>query len=159
MRQWCAIATLYLIAAGQAQAAPGGLVTSVESPVYETPGEPPELARKASVCMGKILKPGFTTAPTIIAQDIEGGRIVANNAFNFGDYFMFKTITEGRSTLTFEARPGRFRLVNTDIQEFTLNSWSAVLDPKKPRADDIRGTLNGISDRVAKCVMEPADNW
>src|SRR5690606_40631806 len=66
-----------------------------------------------------ILKPGFTTAPTIVSSDIEAGQIVANSAFTFTERFIFVFDYTGRAKLLFEARPDRFRITFSRSEEHT----------------------------------------
>lgn len=145
-----------------ASSARAEILATVESPVYEAPGAPPELARKAVVCIGRIIKPGFTTAPTIVAQDIEGGVVVANVAFEFQDRALVILTYPGRAKLTFEGRPGRFRMVSSEIEKFVEGAgfgWSSVVRPKKAAKAGAEAVLLKISDDVAACVKQASADW
>jgi hypothetical protein len=148
---------------GVAGAARGEVLERVESPVYEAAGTPQELARKAVVCIGQVVKPGFTTAPTIVAQDIEGGRVVANNAFSYVVSIGKRTRQlRGRSTLTFEGKNGRFRIVHTDVQGFigmAPKSWEPIETPPVGMGNTAESDLQAISARVAACVQATPGRW
>ena len=129
----------------------------VESQVYEVAGTPAELARKAVVCIGQTVRSGYTTAPVIIAQDIEGGRVVAQSAFGFTTAYAIPE--RGRATITFEAKPGRFRIVHSDIERLSYSSWVPVSKPKTTRKASIDTVLGEITEAIASCVKAPPADW
>lgn len=132
----------------------------LDSPVYEAAGSASELARKAAPCIGRIVKPGWTTAPTIVAQDIDGGTIVANAAFEFAKRFAFAVDVErGRAKLTFQAKEGRFRIEFTEIQWLIGRDWYPADKPKKRLNGDIEAVLLNISEQVSACVKAPTGEW
>lgn len=140
----------------------------LESPVHDAPGTPQELARKAVVCIGQLVKSNaetisdraprtpFAPAPVIVSQDIEAGRVVANSVVPGAT----------RSTLTFEAKPDRFRIVQTGIETYIAPSpfavfpgWYPVRRAKPPKVAFIERQLIEVADKVAACVKAPAADW
>lgn len=153
MRWWLA-AAFAVIGATDVQAQQ--YLERVESPVYETTGDVAALAGRAATCAAQILKPGMSTAPTVLATDLEGGVVVANNYFEFvGNLYVLKA----RSKVRFEARPGRFRITHTDIEVFNSN-WRRVQTPKEGKRDAMREQLQALSDELAACVRaNPTAEW
>lgn len=121
--------------------------------VFEAPGmKAREMSGKGSACIAQTLKPGLANAPTITSSDLEGGRIVANN------YYQGEDGVRMRSTLTFEAKDGRFRITHSDVEAF-IQKWSQVgaVDGRGPPATITE--LTAISERIADCVRAKPDNW
>ncbi len=139
--------------AAPAAAQVGPPLERFESEVFDAAGEPPALARKAQTCMAQILKPGLTDAPTILNADIEGGVVVANNAFTYGSMLP----TRARSTVTFEARSGRFRLVHSSIEHFLTGRWHPVYTHKFGGSEAVKAQLQVISAKVATCIRASSD--
>ena len=92
----------------------------VESAVFETTGDHQSVAKHGATCIAQIIKPGVVNAPTIISSDFDSGVIVANNNFKFVWHGFLGTAIEdtGRTTLTFEAKDGRGRSVQTSREQF-----------------------------------------
>lgn len=134
-------------------------VERVESPVYEASGSPSELAGRAVTCMGEKLKPGVITAPTIVAQDLAAGRVVANNAFEYGEGGWLGSTYRARSRMIFEAREGRFRIVHTEIEALIFSDWEPISEVNKRGAAAARAAMQAISDEIAACVKQPAAVW
>ena len=97
-------------------------LTELTSEVYQSPGTPRALATKAQTCISQLLRPGTTDAQLIINSDLDGGLIVARNAISYPDGLMQWQV---RSTFTFEAREGRFRILQTNLERFN-NSWAGI---------------------------------
>lgn len=151
-------------ALGLASGASAEPLERVESEVYQAEGAVPALTRKAAVCIGRIVKPGVVNAPTIVTQDIEGGVVVANSAFRYMEKSMgMRFGYRGRAKVTFEARPGRFRIVHTEIERLSeLNpqrGWEPVYPTKKPQAQYADAMMQAIADEVAECVKAEAEAW
>ncbi|HEY3694059.1 hypothetical protein [Phenylobacterium sp.] len=144
------------------EAAAASNALRIESRVYEAEGEPSGLARRAVVCIGQIVKPGLITAPTIVATDIAGGTVVANSSFHFDDLHFFSTPYTVRSTMTFEAKSGRFRIVHTDtavLDESALDlGWAPAYQNVKLYGA-IEGRLQSLSGQVAACVKAVPADW
>lgn len=162
--KWMVVAAGALLAwPADVSAEAGDAITRVESPVYEAAGGLSELARKGNTCIGRIVKPGLTTAPTIVAADIEGGTLIANATFAFSEKFIFIYNYSGRAKLAFEARPDRFRMVFTEIEAYPVDlrsgSWSPIYRPKRPDPNGAEPAMLRLADEVAACVKAPAEDW
>jgi hypothetical protein len=162
MRSWLGYSFIFsaLIASGAAKADPWPLIAPITSEVYETKGSAREIAAKGATCMARYLRPGVTAAPTIISTDLEGGRVVANNAYETPG--ILGQPIPSRSTATLEAKDGRFRLVFADMEEMPTPQlgWLPLRGRRGP--DDAGRTfaiLKDIGDRVAMCVIRPDDDW
>lgn len=89
-------------------------MTSLTSEVYQVNGSPREIATRAMTCMSQHLAPGTVDAQLIISSDLDGGIIVARSALEYGSLPRWKI----RSRFTFEARDGRFRIEQTNLERF-----------------------------------------
>jgi len=89
-------------------------MTSVTSEVYQVNGTPREIATRAMTCMSQHLAPGTVDAQLVISSDLDGGVIVARSALEYGSLPRWKV----RSRFTFEARDGRFRIEQTNLERF-----------------------------------------
>lgn len=89
-------------------------MTSVTSEVYQVNGTPREIATRAMTCMSQHLAPGTVDAQLFISSDLDGGIIVARSALEYGSLPRWKI----RSSFTFEARDGRFRIEQTNLERF-----------------------------------------
>lgn len=135
-------------------------ISKVESRVYEASGGPADIARRASSCIARLVKPGFTTAPTIVSSDIEAGQIVANSAFTFTERFIFVFDYTGRAKLLFEARPDRFRITFSEVEHFVDGyGWRPISRPKKHDPNGAESMMLAIADEVAECVTAPTADW
>lgn len=145
--------------AGSGPDDPSRYLQRVESPVYEADGDHQAITRRALVCIAQVVRPGLTNAPTVTSSDVEGGLIVANNAFEFTSGLMK---SEARTTLTFQAKDGRFRITHTNIEQYLDASygWTKVGTWKFSGGEKVQAAAQAISDRIADCVKtKPADNW
>lgn len=136
----------------------------VESPVFETTGTHQEITKRATTCIAQIVKPGFTTAPTITSSDPEAGMVVANNAFVYSYGALgIPMPNKARTTLTFQAKDGRFRIVHTSIEQFSDGSgWQPIGTWRFSGGDAAKEAIEAISQSLATCVKtNPAanDNW
>lgn len=101
-------------------------LTDLTSQVYQTSGTPREIAVRAQTCIAQNLRPGTVNAPQIISSDLQNGLIVAQSAIEYPDGFLRWKI---RSTFTLEARDGRFRIVQTNLERFYDTGsigWSGI---------------------------------
>jgi hypothetical protein len=152
MRRLNLAVTIITLVSRPAQAATAYL-ERVESPVYSVEGDVSSITRRAATCSAQILKPGLVAAPTILNVDVVGGVVVANNAFDYSEkVFGSPLISPARTTVTIEAKTGRFRIVHTDIQVLNLGDWRPIRAAKEGKPDQMRNQLLLISDLVAHCV-------
>lgn len=147
------------MSAGSAGAAPWPVMAPLTVGPWDSPGTTSVIARKGSTCLAKILKPGLVAAPTIISSDIEGGRVVANNAYEIMG--ILGSPQRARSTVTFEARDGRFRIIFSDVEEYIDRmGWGPVRVRNGPHdAPRQVFALNDIATKIANCVREPEKEW
>lgn len=129
MKAICIVAMAIAVTASPAYAA-SKYLEQVESRVFQTTGDHQAITKRALTCINQIIRPGFINAPTVKSSDVDAGVIVANNGFDYSDGI---SKTMARTTLTFEAKDGRFKITHTDIEQFieskyaTLNSgWNPV---------------------------------
>jgi len=147
-------------ASDTAAAAPWPLIDPVTSQVYETPGDVKSITSRGATCMARVLKPGVTTAATILSTDLEGGRVVARHAYETPG--ILGQPMPSRAIVTFEAKEGRFRIVFTDMEEIPSPNlgWQPVRGRKGPT--DAPRTISLLLDTawlVAKCVKAPVEDW
>lgn len=146
------------MAATSAQAAE--YLTEVTSEVYQTQGTTSEIAARARTCMSQHLASGVTGGELIINADLEGGVIVANSAIEYGSLPRWKI----RSRFTFEARDGRFRIQQTNLERFNDQfnvGWNAI---GKWSGSQWRGAETAFvasAATVAQCVRTETrrDDW
>jgi hypothetical protein len=151
------VATL-IVVGGHNPAWAAEYFTSVASEVYQTTGTPKEIAIRANTCISQNLKPGTTDSQLIISSDLDGGTIVARSAIVYPDGLLQ---WEVRSTFTFEAREGRFRIIQTNLERFNqrwgpIGKWTGSGWKK---AEDVFATSARV---VAQCVINEAakrDDW
>ena len=93
-------------------------------------------------------------APLIISKDYEQGVVVARSAAEYGGMPRWKI----RSTFTFEARSGRFRIQQTNLERFyntmSVAGWDRI--PKAPGSQwkGAQDTFAATADLVAQCVIK-----
>jgi hypothetical protein len=141
---------------------PPDYLTLVQSPVYETPGAPPEIARRGETCMARLLASGRAGGQVIVSSDPHGGAVVATNAMEYRDGLL---MWQMRSRVTLQARDGRFRIEHTSIERFNeqAGGWTPVgkwWGSGWVKAED---ALKAVSASIAACVTGPAegagDDW
>lgn len=153
-------ALMFMLLAAPASAA--DYLTSVTSEVYRAPGPPRELARRAQQCIAQHLAAGTVEAPVILNSDLDAGKVVARNAMEYGALPRWKV----RSTFTFEAKEGRFRIIQTNIKRFYDSAlggagWYGIgkwWGSDWKRAEKV---FSEAASKVAQCVVTPAasDDW
>lgn len=139
-------------------------VGTVVSPVYDAPGSQAEIARRGQTCMAQILKPGTVDATVIRSADLAGGVIVGQNAFEYVEKSLgMKLASRARSTVTLEAKDGRFRVTHSDVETFMQYGGARWVPAKvwrdKGDADPLKAALAKISDELAACVREKPADW
>jgi hypothetical protein len=98
-----------------------------------------------------------------VSSDIEAGVIVANNAFEYSYGALLPVANKARTTLTFQAKDGRFRIVHTSIERFadTLG-WQRIGTWRFSGGDAAKEAIDRISTNLATCVKANStanDNW
>lgn len=139
-------------------------LTSVTSEVYQTTGTPKEIATRASACIAQSLSRGSADDPLIISSDLEGGVVIARNSIEYGSLPRWKI----RSRFTFEAREGRFRMEQTNLERFNANlltgveAWGPIGKWTGSRWKEVTTKFEESASAVAQCVISaPAkrDDW
>jgi hypothetical protein len=127
-------------------------LTDVTSEVYQFAGTPKDTATRANTCISQHLAPGTTDSQLIISSDLEGGVVVARNALEYGNFPRWKI----RGILTFEARDGRFRIKQTNLERF--NDMGGGWGPNRKvdwfAVEKSRGCLHciGNDSSAVRCV-------
>lgn len=135
-------------------------LTELTSEVYQTGGTPREIATRASTCISQHLAPGTTDSALIITSDLDGGIIVARNALKYPDGLMNWQV---RSTFTFEAREGRFRITQTNLERFNTmaGGWGGIGKWTGSGWKKAEAAFAASSAAVAQCVTQgpKRDDW
>jgi hypothetical protein len=145
-----AVALFAVAGAGPAVAAE--YLTVVTSEVYQTPGTPKEIATRASTCISQHLAAGTTDAQLIISSDLDGGTIVARSALEYGSLPRWKI----RSRFTLEARDGRFRIEQTNLERFNEmgGGWGPIGKWTGSQWKKANETFVASATDVARCVID-----
>jgi hypothetical protein len=134
-------------------------LTTLTSDVYQTNGSPKEIATRATTCISQHLSAGTADAQLIISSDLDGGVIVARNALEYGSLPRWKI----RSRFTFEARDGRFRIEQTNLERFNdmAGGWGPIGKWAMSGWKKAEETFSASAIVVAQCVMNgpKRDNW
>jgi hypothetical protein len=127
-------------------------LTGVTSEVYQTTGSPKEIATRASTCISQHLAPGTTDSQLIISRDLEGGVIVARSVLEYGSLPRWKV----RSNFTFEAREGRFRIEQTNLERFNdmAGGWGPIGKWAGSQWKKAEETIAASASVVARCVVD-----
>lgn len=167
-----------------AASAESEFLEKVESPVFEFPGTPSEIAGKAKTCMAQLVRndeirikdstagtdffaspgdghsSGVTGGEVFVAEDLPGGLIVANSRIDYSSMLMKQSV---QSTLTFQAKDGRFRFTNSNISRAAYSSGYMHNDGYKPVRTswgaghkDVEAALLEFSAKIADCIKAPA---
>ena len=159
-QRFLALAALLALATGSSALAAAPVVDRVESAVFETSGDHQAITRRGATCIAQVVKPGVVNAPTILNTDPEGGVVVANNAFEYVDRFIIPTTEQARTTLTFEAKDGRFRVVHSSIERFFKpGGWGPVGSGALVPTTSLSARLAEISNGIAECVKRPVSDF
>lgn len=135
-------------------------LTEVSSEVYQAQGTTNEIAARARTCMSQHLASGVTGGELIISADMEAGIIVANSAIEYGSLPRWKI----RSRFTFEAREGRFRIQQTNLERFNDQfnvGWNAIGKWSGSQWRGAEAAFVASAATVARCVQTGArrDDW
>lgn len=153
------LGVLFFICFNTAARAEEEYLTTVTSEVYQTQGTPREIATRGSTCISQHLAPGTTDSQLIISSDLDNGTVVARSVLEFDNDSLGLLVAKGRSTFTFEAREGRFRIEQTNLERFFDGSsgWHPIgkwFGSNWERAQD---AFAKSADEVAQCVLSPPD--
>lgn len=144
----------------QSRAEDARYLTRVESPVMEASGDHQAITRRALTCIAQLLTPGVVDAPSVRSSDIEAGTIVATNSFHY-TYGLLQVT--GRTTLTFEARDGPFRVTHTNIEQLldANQGWRPIGTWRFSGGDAAKAAIEGVTARLAQCVQSApsVDTW
>lgn len=155
----CSISTLVAVmASSPAQAAE--YLTEVTSEVYQTQGTTSEIAARARTCISQHLASGVTGGELIISADLDAGIIVANSAIEYGSLPRWKI----RSRFTLEARDGRFRIQQTNLERFNDQfnvGWNAIGKWAGSQWHGAETAFVASAATVAQCVRTETrrDDW
>lgn len=145
-------AALGLIFAGALQMAlPDSALAAHEagpdpSAVFQAPElEAATIIRRSLVCVPKFATSGLTTADTIVSNDPASGFLQARNFIASNGFS-----PNYRSTITVEAKDGRFRIAHTNIEvQAGRAAWARAAYFRNGL--DVR--LQAQSSEIAECVM------
>jgi hypothetical protein len=169
------------------------MLEKVESEVYQTNGTKQEIAKKAKRCIAtqvrdrEVILPGSKASSRGFSQflygggkegkddntyggdafldvDIEEGIIIANNKINYQSRLI---PTHIKSTMTFLAKEGRFKIKHTNIRNINKNNPYTNKDHTKIAKAwgtgwrDAEKALKVVSGQIAECVqkIEKEDDW
>jgi hypothetical protein len=125
---------------------------SVTSAVFQTSGSSREIARRANGCIAAHLAPPKKDAPLIVSSDLEDGTIVARNAVGYGGGI---SGGKARSRFTFEARDGRFRIEQTELERSDqLGGWSKIGKGWGSDWKKAEEAFSASASTVALCVVQ-----
>ncbi|GAC1369418.1 MAG: hypothetical protein NVS3B3_01220 [Aquirhabdus sp.] len=125
-------------------------VNHLETKVFETSGSTQEIATKGKTCIAQILR-GDSDASPITDADLQGGTIVARNQFNYSTGLQSWVI---RSTVTFMAKEGRFKIVQDNIDR-VIPQYGAnpIYKGWGTGWEKAQTALTDKADEIAQCVL------
>lgn len=153
---------------------------SIQSEVFTADGSQSEITSRAALCMSRMLTFDVSTlsneqagrvmraqkkssplnpfalpdAPSgrieVVTTDTSLGTVVAQNRLPFKWY----ALAIAQSTLTLEAKDGRFRFIHSGIQLDGL-----PINPKHANAKIALEELSKESSAIAECVQKPSESW
>jgi hypothetical protein len=165
----------------------------VESAVYQTSGTKQEIAKRAKNCMAQLVRndevrisdaasgtgmfptfsgggsrghsSGIQGGPVFVEVDIEAGMIIANNRVDYKSALIANNV---KSTMTFFAKDGRFKIRHTNL-EYVQKATGYMHNTGYKRIGKWQGSgwkkaqeaLEGVTGQVADCVQKESkrDNW
>lgn len=152
-----AVGLLALVIAASAGA--NEYLTDVTSEVYQTAGSAHDVAVRGQRCIAEHLISG--DGPVILNSDLDNGTIVARNSTEYGALPRWRI----RSTFTFEAKQGRFRITQTNLQRFIDGAiggaaWYPVLKSWGSGWKGAEQAFAKSASAVAACVVAgDKENW
>lgn len=132
---------------------------AVESEVFQTLGTPQEIATKGKTCLAQLLR-GDSDASPITDADIQAGTIIARSQFKYTFNLVSGVL---RSTVTFMAKDGRFKITNSNIDRI-LSGYGAT-PIYKGWGTGWKASEQALIDQnmqIAQCVMkfdQAKSNW
>jgi hypothetical protein len=157
------LAILFTACVSTAAIADEEYLTTVTSEVYQTKGTPRELATRSNICISQHLAPGSTDSQLIISSDLDNGTIVARSVIQFDNDSLGLLVAKGRSVFTFEAREGRFRIEQTNLERFLdgASGWKPIGKWFGSNWERAQEAFAKSADEVAQCVVIAPDkkNW
>lgn len=155
MKSYC-LAAIAITSATSAAAAE--YLTNVTSEVFQAAGTHDEIARRGQSCIAENIHAG--DGPVILSSDISAGIVTARNALEYGSLPRWKI----RSTFTFEAKDGRFRIVQTNIERFNDGAlggpgWYGVGKWWGSESGRVEKELAATATAVAQCVISKKNDW
>ncbi len=183
---------VYILSVFPCVASGADYLEEVESEVYQANGTVQEISRRAKTCIVQLVHndevrisdsasgtgpfsipigggPGHSSGiqggPVIVDADIDAGTITANNRVDYTSKFLAHNV---KSTITFLAKEGRFKIRHTNI-EYLQKSTGSVHNTGYSHVgkwwgsgwEDAREALLRISARVATCVqtLPKKEDW
>lgn len=155
----------------------GQFFETLESDPYQATGKKAEITQRGQACMSRQLQNNAVivsstvasnTVPggqVIVSSDIPNGLIVANQRTTYtGRNLLQYTL---QSTVTLEARDGRFKITHTNIGEAQMHAGYAPatgfrrIGTHMGFSDVPRDLLAKLSSQIAGCVRDTAasSNW
>lgn len=132
-------------------------LSDITSEVYQTPGSPRDITKRAVTCITQNLAPGSNDAQLIISSDPDSGVTVARNAIQYTDGLIQWQV---RSTFTLEAREGRFRIVQTRLERFN-RQWGPIGKWTGSGWKKAQDVFAASAAAVAKCLTagQQSEEW
>lgn len=164
----------------------------VESEVFETKGTAQEIANRARTCIAQrvrndevritdnasssgpfptstLASPGHSDGieggDVLVHADLEGGIVTANNRVDYKSKLLAHNV---KSTLTFMAKEGRFKIRHSNI-EYVQKSTGSMRNSGYSRVGkwfgsgwkDAEAALTAVTSKVAACVQSGpvAEDW
>lgn len=148
-------------------------VDSIQSPVLEAAGDKAALTRRAATCLAQ----NGGGAGQAIQTDTDGGTTVAPMLFPYRDAGIPWSV---RSTLTVEAKDGRFRMTHTNLTHMqggpasqrgwsifdgstnhsSEREWARVGKWRFSGGERVETAAQELSQKIAACIQKtPIENW
>ena len=145
---------------------------TVQSSIFEAPFDHKVLSRRAAICLSQNAGISGQTMQT----DIDGGTVVGASLFSYSSGGIPWSV---KSTLTFEAKDGRFRLTHSNLAQkqggpAIPESWSILSGSVNQSAEGgwirvgkwsfsgykkVEGAAQAMSQRIATCVQSLHSDW
>lgn len=140
-------------------------IDEVDSQVYTATGTRQQILARAAVCVAQVMRPGIPNAPLILSRDNTAGVLVIDNYTHFSARLVTWAL---HTTMTLEAKNGRFRIVHTGIEQTAdpqgpmsaHPSWVPVSKGFPNPWKHAQQAIEDVSTRLANCVTrapKPSD--
>jgi len=132
----------------------------VTSEVIPAQGSARDIAARGRICISQHLASGIVGGELIVNADLEAGIVVANSAIEYGSMPRWKI----RSRFTFEARDGRFRIQQTNLERFNDQfnvGWNPIGKWTGSQWKGAEAAFSSSASLVAQCVATGPikENW